>query len=54
MAASLVDMMKNVTGKMRILNFLRTDVTLYQGTVIGTAVIYDSPIYQEINGDFYI
>jgi uncharacterized metal-binding protein len=38
MAASLVDMMKNVTGKMRILNSLRTDVTVYQGTVIGTAV----------------
>ena len=49
MAASIVDMMKNVTGKMRILNYLRTDVTVYQGTFIGTAVIYDSPIYQALS-----
>lgn len=49
MAASLVDMMKNITGKMRILNSLRTDVTVYQGTVIGTAVIHDSPIYQALS-----
>jgi hypothetical protein len=42
-------MMKNVTGKMRILNSLRTDVTVHQGTVIGTAVIYDSPIYQVLS-----
>jgi hypothetical protein len=38
MAASLVDMMKNVTVRMRILNSSRTDVTVCHGTVIGTAV----------------
>jgi hypothetical protein len=49
MVASLVDVMKNVTEKMGILNSLCTDVTVYQGTVIGTAVIYDSPIYQVLS-----
>ena len=45
MAASLVDLLKNVTGKVRMLNPLNNDIVLHQGTIIGTAVLYTDTIY---------
>ena len=45
MAASLVDLLKNVTGKVRMLNRLNNDIVLHQGTIIGTAVLYTGTIY---------
>jgi hypothetical protein len=48
MAASLVDMMKNVTGKMRILNSLHTDVTVHQGTVGINTGIFDDNLRSQI------
>ena len=45
MAASLVDLLKNVTEKVRMLNPLNNDIILHQGTIIGTAVLYTDTIY---------
>jgi hypothetical protein len=41
----LVDLLKNVTGKVRMLNPLNNDIVLHQGTVIGIVVLYTYTMY---------
>ena len=43
-ATSLVDLSKSITGKMRLMNPLKTDVTIHQNTVIGVAELNEDKI----------
>ena len=51
MTASLVDVTKSITSKVRMMNPYNKDVMIHQNTVIGTAQINDGKVVLLIKGD---
>ena len=51
MAASLVDVTKSITSKVRMMNPYNKDVVIHQNTVIGTAQINDGEVVKLLKED---